>query len=171
MERRLLYSVDLLEYPTHVRKTKNKVKADTYIKVNNQNIYNQSIHFSVRSLMINQLHDYIKEYLPIVNTNLEYPVTISYKFYTPINYASVSRRYDKKIRNYIISWNPASDDYVPSNDLDNMSTLWVKTIQDVLTHQGYLLDDNLKYIKRYEVEFIEISDLKDRKIKLEIFKY
>lgn len=51
-----------------------------------------------------------------------------------------------------------------NQDLDNMSWLLVKVLQDIFVETGILPEDNLHIIKGYEVKFVPIVATEERKL-------
>lgn len=162
-----LLEISLDQYPTHVAITDNKTKANRHLKINSQLLYNQKLSKFSRAIAISNLHRYIASNLPN-KVIVEYPVFIKYTIFAPINYGDVSRR--KKNGSYYISWKKPNRNYVPSNDLDNMSVLWVKVCQDCLTKSKIIINDTLQFINEYSVKFEPVEELDDRSILIEIFK-
>lgn len=148
--------IEIPQFITHIQKTKN-----TYIKINGQKIF-VGMNHHLRSLIVRKLHDYIKTYIPKDLVLPKTPLKISLDFYAPINYGSVQRR------NNILTWKPASKNYVPSWDADNQ-WIWGKCFNDTLTELGLLKDDNVGIIKSSgEVNFIEVATLDERKLVFKI---
>ncbi len=147
----------LPEFPTHVNKSKS-----SYMKVGYNRIYAGINHF-VRAKMVSQLHSFISKHIPDGIT-CEYPAEMHLTIYCPINWGSV-RMYKGKI-----SWKKPADNYEPNWDLDNLATLWLKCINDVLVHKGIFPDDTVKYIRKATYEFKECDDLTDRRIVFKLQK-
>ena len=150
--------------PTHIRKTANKVKADKYVKINNQLIYQGVNHFT-RAIIVTNLHAHISEEINPEFKNLKIDsnnIRLLYEFYTVINH-STARKTAKGI-----SWNPAKKDYSPDWDLDNLADLWSKAGNDTLVLEGVIKDDNVGFVKEETTRFIEINELYDARIELTI---
>lgn len=162
-----LVEFTLSKYPTHIAYTNNKKAPNKYKKINGQAIYNGSLQMFARKIAINNIHEYILENVP-ETTITEFPIKVKYTIGAPLNYGDVSRR--KKEGSYYISWKPYSENYEPSSDLDNMSYIWTKAIQDCIVKAGIVPNDTLKYITSFEVEYKEIRELENRFIKVELFK-
>jgi len=159
--------ITLNEFPTHIAKTNNKIKANKMLKINNQAIYNGFIGRFTRNIVINNLHDYLSieigRYVPgLIRKKIELPVNITVDIYTVINHGSISMRSGK------LCWKPAKASYEPTWDIDNLATIWIKCINDVLVKEGVLPDDNVSCISGMRYNFIEVQDLKDRKLEITI---
>lgn len=159
-------TVVIPEFLTHVEKTDNKVAPNKFIKINNQTIYNGAITRFTRNTVITNMHDYIDSELskhilvPFVGA-----VEVSFKIRTVINHGSISRRNGK------INWKKASKNYTPNWDIENLSSIWIKCINDVLVKRKILFDDNVKFIKKISYEFEEVDDISKREIVIEIKDY
>ena len=71
---------------------------------------------------------------------------------------------DKETGRRKVSWNPAPPDYVPNWDIDNLASIWLKCLNDVLIKKGILPDDTVKYLRKTTYEFIPVYNFKDRKL-------
>ena len=127
------------EFLTHVEKTDNKVAPNKFVKINNQTIYNGAITRFTRN-----------------------PVKIKFIIKTVLNHGSISRRNGK------INWKKVGKNYVPNWDIENLSSIWIKCINDVLVKKRILVDDNVKFIKKISYEFEEVDDISEREIIVEI---
>jgi len=58
-----------------------------------------------------------------------------------------------------------------NQDLDNMSWILVKVIQDVLVETGVLPEDNVQFIKGFEVNFVPTYSTDQRKLVVTIYSY
>lgn len=155
--------IEILQFPTHVAYTKNKIKEDKMVKINNQTIYNGKINRFSRNTVMQNLHAFLKPKIKpykasFIKSGLTYPLHIKISIHTVINHASIAMRKGK------VSWNMPKDGYMPNWDIENLSTIWIKAICDVLTSLGFIPDDNIMYVKGIEYEFVEVEELDDRKI-------
>jgi len=149
--------ITIPSFLTHANKSKTK-----FMKINGQNIYNGNLHRFTRAKMVEQLHEYLK---PFIHQELKgrdlsrlYPLDISLEVHAPINYGSVSMR--KKG----LCWNPAKPGYKANWDADNL-WIWGKCFNDVLTKEGYIVDDSVDYVTSSgKVSFKKIKDFKNRKL-------
>lgn len=116
------------------------------VKVNGQEVYNQTGGSFNRSFMRNVLHNYFKEYLkdikPISNIEV-YPLSIWIKFYI----------HDMGKRNI---------------DNDNKWP-WRKFFQDSLTETGIIGDDNLQYINDNRETTYLIPDNQEQKMEIIVY--
>lgn len=126
----------------------NKILANKprLVKVNGQDIYNQSGSSFGRSFTRNILHDYFKEYLkdiePIEDIN-SFPLSIWIKFYL----------HDEGKRNI---------------DNDN-KWVWEKILQDSLTENGIIPDDNNQYINDNRKTTYFIPENESQKLIIQIY--
>lgn len=166
------YSVEIPEFITHVAKTDNKVKANKYVKVNNQNIYNSNLNRFARNIVVRNLHNYLIEHIKLSNLPklINPPYQVSLTIFAPINYGAVSRR--SKHGTPYICWYPAGPDYQPNWDIGNIGELWLKTFEDSLQLAGVLENDNVKHIISHgPITFSEVLDLKDRKLLFKVTEF
>lgn len=152
------------EFPTHVAKTNNKVAPNKMLKINNQAIYNGYINRFTRNIVIGNMHRWLEKALGKssshkLDTSL-FPVTVTVNIYTVKNHGSIS------MRSGTVRWKPAKASYKPNWDIDNLATIWIKAICDVLTKEGIIPDDNISYIKGIRYNYFEVEDIKDRKIEI-----
>lgn len=150
---------------THVRKTKNKIKSDRYIKINNQAIYNGNLNHFSRAIVVEYLHEHFSNNIEpeIKGLNIESNnISLIYEFYTVLNHGDV-----RKTKNGI-SWNPPKKDYTPSWDLDNLADLWTKIGNDTLVMDNVIKQDTVQFIKEKICRFVEIKELFDARIELTI---
>ena len=151
--------------PTHIRKTENKVKADKYMKINNQAIYNGALNRFARAIVVNYLHAHFSEAIDEQYKNLNIDsknVSLTYEFHTVFNHGN-ARKTAKGI-----SWTPATKGYIPNWDLDNLADIWSKIGNDTLVLEKVLKDDNVGIVKEEITRFVEIKELFDAKIELTI---
>lgn len=152
----------LKEFPTHIAKTNNKVKENKFWKINSQGIYNGSITRFTRAIVINNMHEYIinelkNQKLPKVNK----PVQLQLDIYIPINYSDVRRKKSGEI-----SWKKPKDNYEPTNDEDNISWIWTKSIKDCLSKLKVWEDDTMYWCRGTDSMIYFVDDIKDRKIEI-----
>ena len=154
----------LKEFPTHVAKTANKVAANKMLKINNQAIYNGYINRFTRNIVIGNMHTWLqtefKRYIPYKHSTLAFPVNVTVNIYTVKNHGSIS------MRSGTVRWKPAKASYKPSWDIDNLATIWIKAICDVLTKEGIIPDDNVAFIKGIRYNYKEVSHIDKRKIEI-----
>jgi hypothetical protein len=106
-------------------------------KISGQEIYSGNIHPQIRSKMIREMKEFYAGY---------FPKTVKIREVCKI-------RFD--IYNIFGEGN---------YDLDNMSWILVKVIQDVLVNLKILPEDNITVINGYEVGFYPIDRYEDRKL-------
>jgi Holliday junction resolvase RusA-like endonuclease len=157
------------EFPTHLPYTNNKVAPNKYIKINGQSIYNGKLNRFSRNILIGNMHDYLMNNLTNIKIT-DYPIRVELIINTVINHDLVQRRFNKKINEFIVNWKKPEDNYKPSNDIDNVSWVWIKTFFDALHKSGVIEDDNLRYIKGYSVDFNEVKEFIDRSLIFKIYK-
>ena len=163
MKKESQYVIEIPEFMTHANKTKTK-----YVKINGQTIYSGNLHHYTRAKVVNQMHEFLGEYIKkeLGEADLShlFPLKISTYFYAPINYGDV-RMYKGEVR-----WKEPADDYEPSWDVDNQ-WIWGKCFNDTLTHLGYVPDDNARFVKSSgETTFVEVDEFKKRKLVFVISK-
>lgn len=160
-----MIEVTIPEFITHVAYTKNVKAPNKFKKINSQFLYNGSIHRFTRAIVMDNLHSYIMSYLePFKDLLIDYPVKVTYEIHTVINHGSIA------LRKGLLSWKPASKDYKPNFDLDNLLNIWSKAGNDALTKSGVIVDDNTSIIKELTYKFVEVKDITDRKIVIKIEK-
>lgn len=149
-------TVEIPEFLTHVNKSANK-----HLKINNNAIYSGNMHRFTRSKIVKDLHDYISLYLePYKGLKISTPISITYKIHTVLNHGSIS------LRKGILCWKPVTKSYKPTWDIENLASLWIKTINDALTINEIIIDDNVSIVKKISYEFIEVKDINNRKIEI-----
>lgn len=157
----VLKEIEFKEFPTHVKVSKTKS-----FKISTQSIYNQRLHHYERSDIVRFMKEYIRENLPINwhVTDISFPIKLSITIHTPINWASV------RMSKGVVKWTKPPKDYQAKHDLDNMSWIWGKTIQDCLKDNGIIPEDTVDYINDVEYRYEEVSTFNDRKINLKLIK-
>lgn len=155
--------ITLKEFPTHIAKSDNKYAANKMLKINNQAIYSGALNRFARAIVVNNMHEYIAgEILPFKNKFLQkgtrYPIKVKIEVHTTVNHGDISMRKGK------ICWKPAKSDYVPTWDIDNLATIWIKTLNDTLQKTGFIPNDHIGYLYGGGYEYHEVKDLKDRKL-------
>lgn len=168
-EEKLLLNIVMPKFPTHLPYTRNKRVPDKYVKINGQTIYNGQMSRFSRNILMHNMHTYLLNYLKGIKIK-EYPIRIELIINTVINHDSIQRRFNKSLGEYKITWKTPVEDYEPSNDVDNLSWVWIKAFNDALKIGGCIEDDNLKYIKGYSVDFEPVKELKDRNLNFKIYK-
>jgi len=150
---------------THVRKTNNKIKADKYMKINNQAIYDGSLNHFSRAIVVNHLHEHFSDNIDPEFKGLNISsnnISLLYEFHTVLNHGDVRRLKTG------ISWNPPKKDYSPSWDLDNLADLWTKIGNDTLVLDNVIKQDTVAFIKEKTCRFVEIKELFDARIEITI---
>jgi hypothetical protein len=148
--------ITIPQFLTHCNKSSNK-----YQKLNNQGIYSGSINRFTRAKIVNDLHDYLSLYMiPYKGLNITKVKKITYKIYTVINHGSISMRSGK------ICWKPATKNYIPTWDIENLATLWIKTGNDTLVLNNVIKDDNVSILTEISYKFIKVDELTERKIEI-----
>lgn len=150
---------------THVRKTKNKIKADKYMKINNQSIYNGNLNHFSRAIVVEHLHEHFSNNIDpdLKGLNIDSNnISLQYEFHTVLNHGDVRRSKTG------ICWNPPKKGYSPSWDLDNLADLWTKIGNDTLVLDNVIKQDTVEFIKEKTCRFVEISELFDARIELTI---
>ena len=159
------FEFDLKNFPTHIEKTDNKVAVNKFVKINNQSIYNGAINRFTRNTVIKNMHKYIENELikhDFKSISFKSAVSISFKIKTVLNHGNISRRSGK------INWKKPSKKYVPNWDIENLASIWIKCINDVLVKNGVILDDNVYFLSKISYEFEEVQDINDLEIKIKI---
>ena len=152
----------LKEFPTHVPKTNNKIKANKYWKINSQSIYNGAIQRFTRAIVVNNIHSYILEQLKTQQLpKIDRPIQLQLDIYIPINYANIRRNKDGEI-----SWKIPKDDYEPTNDEDNISWIWNKCIKDCLTKLKVWEDDTMYWCRGTSSLIYFVDNINDRRIEI-----
>lgn len=152
----------LNNFPTHIAKTNNKVAPNKYWKINSQGIYNGAVQRFTRAIIVENMHKYIIEQLSSQELpKIDSPVQLKLDVYIPINYATVRRKKDGTI-----SWKEPKEDYEPTNDEDNITWIWTKTIKDCLTHLKVWKDDNLMYCRGTDSMVHFVDSLDEMKIEI-----
>lgn len=165
---RLLTTIIIPEFITHVAKTQNKVADDKYVKINNNTIYSGTINRFTRAKVVENLHNYIISYLPkldiksLLNDDEKF-IRLEFTFKTVINHGSISRRKGVTI------WKPVKPNYVPNWDIENLASLWIKVFNDSLIIKGMIKDDSVDLVRTISYTYEECNNLNEREIKLEIY--
>ena len=157
----MTYQFIYSQFPTHVPITRNKFKANKYIKINGQSLYNGKLKYFQRDIAVSWLHDYLATnttFEQIDSTGLVYPLQLTLDLHVPLNYGTI-----RMIKNKLV-WKPAKEDYKPNWDIDNQ-WLWNKLFCDVLQINKVVPNDNVSYINAVgPIHFVETSDFDDRKL-------
>lgn len=157
----------LNKFPTHVAKTKNKIEANKYWKINSQGIYNGAIGRFQRNIVVGNMHKYIidelsSQEIPKITSSVQLQLDI----FIPVNYSDVRRVPSTGI----ISWKPPKEDYLPINDEDNIRWIWEKCIKDSLTKLKVWPDDNLQYCRGTNSMVHFVKTLDERRIEIDFIK-
>lgn len=158
------------KFPTHVPVTRNKKAPNKYQKISGQSLYSGSMNHYQREIAVEWLHNYLLieksqtywDGLKHVLSTTEYPLKIHLYFHAPLNYGTVRR-----LKGNVV-WHPAEPDYIPNWDIDNQ-WIWGKLFCDVLQIAGAIPNDNVKFINRSTIEFVDTLDLEDRKLVFKIY--
>jgi len=155
-----------IEFPlkTHFAISNNKVAANRYKKANGQLLYNQGINRFARAIFMHNMHEYISTYVSKLKPITSFPIIIDLIFYLPKNYQYIQMR-KGEIRL------PKKEDVEVSFDIDNISNIWKKAIQDSLSKTKAIPDDNAWLIRKTSEEVIFISPKEEMKIKINISTY
>lgn len=148
---------------THFACTDNKIKANRFMKANGQILYNQQLSRFARNYFMINMHNYIAPYIAGFKVE-SYPIELELIFHLIPNYQSV-RRVKGEVRF------PKNPDLDPSYDLDNLSSIWKKAIQDTLTMNEVIIDDKANYIRKTIEEVIFIEDPSKMFIEINITQY
>lgn len=159
--------ITINKFPTHIAKTDNKIAQNKYIKINNQSIYNSNLNRFARNIVMKNLHNYLVDiFKPFKSLfhkeKKEYPINICLDIYTVKNHGSISRRKNK------IIWKTPKLDYIPNWDIENLSAIWMKAINDSLVKAGFFPDDNIDYVFDIRSRYFEVKDIEDRKLIISI---
>lgn len=149
--------IEIPEFQTHFRVSRNKTKADRYVKLNGQLLYNSNLTRFARNFFSHDVHDYLLQHItcePIT----QFPVKVTLDFYAPINFDCVRRK-----KNGEVTWSPPKKGFNPRFDIDNCA-VWLKFFQDCLTKKGIIPDDNVRYIIGSGIEYHKVKDFKERKL-------
>jgi hypothetical protein len=148
---------------THFACSDNKIKANRYMKANGQILYNQQLGRFARNFFMINMHKYITDYVKDYKVEV-YPIEMELIFHLIPNYQGV-RRVKGEIR---FPKNPQLD---PTYDLDNVSSLWKKAIQDTLTINKVITDDTANIIRKTTEEIIFIENPEEMFIEINIKEY
>lgn len=152
---------------THIAYTQNKIKSDRLMKINGQRIYDGSLCKFKRAIVVDNMHYYFMYNIPdeMLNLNIKKVKSIAYIFHTVINHGNISRRKDG-----MRIWKKAAKDYVPNWDVENLSSIWIKTGNDSLSKAKVISDDNVGVIQKVMYGFNEVEDIDDLELEV-IIKY
>jgi hypothetical protein len=152
---------------THIAYTQNKIAADRMMKINGQRIYDGSLNKFKRAIVVENMHYYVVYNLPdeALNLNIKKVKSIAYIFHTVINHGNISRK-----KNGMRIWKKAAANYVPNWDIENLSSIWVKTGNDALVIGKVISDDNVGVIQKVMYGFNEVEDVDDLELEI-IIKY
>jgi hypothetical protein len=106
-------------------------------KINGQEIYTGNISPIIRSKIVREMKNFYRDYFPL-NHKIRDICKIRLDIYNAVGDGN--------------------------QDLDNMSWIIVKVIQDVLVETKILPEDNITVINGYEVEFHPVASEDDRKL-------
>lgn len=149
----------------HVAKTNNKFAENKFIKINNQAIYNGALNRFGRAIVMENLHNYISQFLPVklVGLEIKKKVLINYKLRTVINHGDIRLVKGKT------SWKkPNSATYNAKWDLDNLMFIWIKAFNDALVKNKAVFTDSVGVIVGTNYEFEEVEDLESAELEISI---
>jgi len=151
---------------THIAYTQNKLAPDKFMKINGQHIYDGTMHRFKRAIVVENMHYYFVYNIPdeMLNLNIQKVKSIAYIFHTVINHGNIRRI--KGVR----SWKKAAKDYVPNWDIENLSSIWIKTGNGSLSIAKVISDDNIGVIQKVMYGFNEVEDIDDLELEI-IIKY
>jgi len=112
-----------------------------YKKINGQEIYTGNLPPILRSIMIKEMKSYYSKHLPN-NIKIRKPCKLVIEIHNAIG--------------------------VGNQDLDNMSWVLVKVIQDVLVELSVIPEDNVTVITGYEVTFVPTLPKEKRKLTVKL---
>lgn len=112
-------------------------------KINTQSIY-RGVHFQVRRKIVSKLKELIKKQILEqydFNVEFKYPIYLYYKI-----------EHNKKVI-----------------DIDNISYIYIKIINDSITDLGIIKDDNCNYIDTYKVKLDRNSSLNNDEVIITVY--
>ena len=126
---------------------KNPIAAGTprIKKINTQVIYRGDGHFT-RSKMVHEMKEFFREYIcgiPPVSSS-SYPLEIEIQIHNVAGKADF--------------------------DVDNLTSIYTKTITDCIVDCGLIPDDSIRYIRKTSGQFVPIENEEDRKLVIIIRK-
>lgn len=168
---KLLKTIRIPEFLTHVAKTQNKVAADKYVKINNNTIYSGAINRFTRAKVVENLHNYISDYLDDIDLNKMIAdeglshVHFRFTFKTVKNHGDIRR----SAKTGSISWKKPPKNYVPRWDIENLASIWIKTFNDTLIVKGMMKDDSIDFLTGVTYEYQPCEDISEREIIVNIY--
>lgn len=163
---KLIHTLTIPQFPTHIAKTANKTKDNKMFKINNQAIYNGALNKFQRAIVVENLHNFMIEHINkagLNNLKINKRIVILYQFRTVINHGDISWRKGK------ICWKPAVPNYEPTWDINNIADLWTKIGNDSFSLAGTIVDDNVRFVRGTYHSFIECKDIDERELKIFIY--
>ena len=161
MKQPQLNKIVLPRFPTHIERTNNKIKQNTFFKINNQAIYNGSLTKFSRGIVISNMHNWIlSEFGKHTIEHIDCPVKLYLRIYTVKNHNMI-RRLRGAVR-----WKPPEPNYVVNWDEDNLRAIWEKCIKDCLSKAGAWPDDTAYYCRGVDSEICFVNELDERSIEL-----
>jgi hypothetical protein len=113
-----------------------------FIPINGQLFYSQNGGKFTRSKVVNALHEYFKEELVKLNfqpfEDNNYPIVIQMNWFAPYSHKTP--------------------------DSTNMSFAYLKTFEDTLTNNGYIIDDEVRYVTSSFPIYSPVDSFDDRKL-------
>jgi len=133
---------------TPIYKNARSVGTPKFLAIKGNNIYSGFGGYHNRVLIIDAIKSNFKPFFK--NKKIEnFPIHLEFVFYDELNLTT------SKTKNQ-------------TQDLDNLSTLYIKASQDLMKAEGIIPDDNLMFIRKITTEFIESSH---KKLVIKAFKY
>lgn len=139
-------SYDLLGFALNDKNEKiiaNPLAAGTakYVPINGQVFYSSSGKFT-RAKVVTELHQYFKEIFEQVDlqpfAKNEYPIIIHLEWFAPFTHKTM--------------------------DVTNMASVYIKTFEDTLTNNGYIEDDEVRYVTGSFPIYTPVDTFEDRKM-------
>lgn len=149
--------IELPKFITHIQQSKNK-----WIKIGYNKLYT-GVHYSVRSKLIDQMHQFILPFIPD-NVQISTPVETYLQVHAPINYSRVMMLKRKATGERYLNWKPPSDNYEADWDIDNLVVAWVKAMNDCMEKKGIIPADSVQYLSKKGEEFVPCDHIDDRKL-------
>lgn len=163
---KLIHTLKIPKFPTHIAKTANRLKDNKMFKINNQAIYNGSLNKFQRAIVVENMHNFMIEHINkagLQNLKINHKIVIFYQFKTVINHGDISWRKNK------ICWKPAPLNYEPCWDINNIADLWTKIGNDSFSLAGTIVDDNVRFVRGTYHSFSECSHIDDRELTIYIY--
>lgn len=169
----LCFGVHWPLFPTHVRCTDNKFKANRYWKVNGQAIYNGSVARFRRAIIMSAMHEACVPAVMLlrnvvksagINVN-EHRWTVSCIMRTHAGYASVTRTFSKK-KGWAIKGGEQVMLEKATFDVDN-TWIWRKAFVDTMVKEPNIRvfdTDSVRRIASSGDEWLQVDSLEQRSL-------